>query len=322
MKVSIIVPVFKVETYLRRCIESLVAQDLPKEDYEIILVDDGSPDECPAICDDYASKQNNVKVIHRPNGGLSAARNSGIKIAKGEYVQFVDSDDYLEPNVLRTLVDMMEKEELDVLRFNYQNVNENQEVFEPNKVSKPFVDYRDEVCNGLTFLTDRLGTACYAVQFMLRRSLLSDCLFKEGLLFEDVEWTPKMLVKAERVSSTILIVYNYQFRVGSITQSTTMERRRKVLEDKMRLIDSLQLLMNDVSDTRWYRGMIAQITIGIIADISRYFYNEKKAYLKMIKRKGVYFLYPFHSTSSAKRKIFLANISPMLLCRLLRFNSR
>ena len=104
MKLSIVVPIYKVEPYLRKCVDSLLNQDLPTEDYEIILVDDGSPDCCGEICDEYASKYGNIRVIHRENGGLSAARNSGIEIAQGKYIQFVDSDDYLEPNVLKTLV--------------------------------------------------------------------------------------------------------------------------------------------------------------------------------------------------------------------------
>ena len=137
LKLSIIVPIYNVEQYLGKCIDSLLNQDLPHKDYEIILVDDGSPDGCPAICDDYAKTHSNVRVIHRQNGGLSAARNSGIEVAQGRYVQFVDSDDYLEPNVLKTLVEKMEDDNLDILRFNYQNVNEQYEVFEPNKVSKP-----------------------------------------------------------------------------------------------------------------------------------------------------------------------------------------
>ena len=168
LKLSIVVPIYKVEPYLPKCVESLLAQDLREEDYEIILVDDGSPDLCGEICDGYAARYANVKAVHRKNGGLSAARNTGIEVAQGEYVQFVDSDDYLEPNVLKTLVDKMDSDKLDILRFNYQNVNERYEVFDPYKVSKSFVDYRDEVCNGLTFLTERLGFGCYACQFIIR----------------------------------------------------------------------------------------------------------------------------------------------------------
>lgn len=322
LKLSIIVPVFKVEPYLRKCVDTLRNQDLSEDAYEIILVDDGSPDQCPSICDEYAVKYPNISVIHRENGGLSAARNSGLEVVQGEYVQFVDSDDYLEPNVLKTLVSKMDTDSLDVLRFNYQNVNERGEVFEPNKVSKPFVDYRDDICDGLKFLSERLGYGCYACQFILRRDMLRDCRFKEGIFFEDSEWTPRMLCKAKRVTSMPLMVYNYLMRLGSITQGVDLARKRKAVEDKISLIDSIQSQMKEVNDTRWYRGFIAQLTIGIITSISELPSQERKQYLGQINDKRVFPLYPYHLTESAKRKVILANVSPRLLCGFLSLKSK
>ena len=148
MKVSVIVPVYNVEAFLTKCVDSLLAQDLPASDYEIILVDDGSTDDSGALCDDFAAAYGNIFVIHQANRGLSGARNAGIPAAMGEYILFVDSDDFLEPNVLGGLVKLMEDKDLDILRFNYQNVNMKGEVFEPNKYSKPYVDYSGEVCDG------------------------------------------------------------------------------------------------------------------------------------------------------------------------------
>ena len=138
-RLSIIVPVYGVEQYLRKCVDSLLNQDIPSSEYEIILVDDGGHDQCPQICDEYAAAHKNIRVVHRANGGLSAARNSGILDARGEYLCFVDSDDYWESNVLGKLMEQVEQEQLDVLRYNYRNVrvvdatNLEYEVFEPNK---------------------------------------------------------------------------------------------------------------------------------------------------------------------------------------------
>ena len=322
VKLSIIVPMYKVEQYLCRCVDSLLTQDLSCEEYEIILVEDGSPDGCPAICDEYASTHANVKVVHRENGGLSAARNSGIEVAQGQYVQFVDSDDYLEPNVLKTLVDKMDAEHLDVLRFNYQNVNERYEVFEPNKISKPFVDYRDEACDGLTFLNERLGYGCYAWQFMLRWELLENCVFKEGIYFEDMEWTPRLLLKASKVTSTSLMVYNYLMRQGSITQSVDEKKKRKVLDDRLSLIGSMKEQSEKVNDKRWFEGMIGQMAIGIISSASGDFWGRRKELLKQLKGVGIFPLSSYHATDLAARKICLANISPMLLCLLLHAKNK
>ena len=317
LKLSIIVPIYKVEQYLGKCVDSLLGQDLPREEYEIILVDDGSPDNCPAMCDEYARAHDNVRVVHRENGGLSAARNSGIEVALGQYVQFVDSDDFLEPNVLKTLVEKMDADQLDVLRFNYQNVNERYEVFEPNKISKPFVDYHDEACDGLTFLTERLGYGCYAWQFMLRRELLENCVFKEGIYFEDMEWTPRLLLKATKVTSTDLMVYNYLMRQGSITQSVDEKKKRKVLEDRLSLLGSMKQQMEKAGDKRWFKGMIGQMTIGILSSASNDFWGRHKELIKRLKEEDIFPLSSYHATDLAARKIRLANISPMLLCMLL-----
>jgi glycosyltransferase involved in cell wall biosynthesis len=317
LKLSIIVPIYRVEQYLSKCIDSLLNQDLSPEDYEIILVDDGSPDRCGEICEEYAARFSNIMVVHRENGGLSAARNSGIEVAQGKYVQFVDSDDFIEPDVLRTLVDKMEFDKLDILRFNYQNVNEQYEVFEPNKVSKPFVDYCDEVCNGLTFLTERLGFGCYAWQFMIRRELLEGCRFKEGIYFEDTEWAPRLLMKAQRVTSTDLLVYNYLMRQGSITQSVDEERKRKVLDDKLLLMDSMKEQMRDVADKRWFEGMIAQTVLSILGYASVNYKAEIDAVCNALKLKNVFPLSTYHATKLARHKIRIANVSPRLLCWLM-----
>lgn len=319
---SIIVPIFKVEPYLCKCLDSLLLQGLSLKDYEIILVDDGSPDACPIIADLYAQKYENVKVIHRQNGGLSAARNSGIKEAKGKYVQFVDSDDYLEPNILKGLVEKMERDQLDVLRFNYRNVNEHYEIIEPNRVSRPFMYYEDAICDGLTFLTERLGFACYAVQFIIRRSLLENCLFKEGIYFEDAEWTPRLLLNAKRVTSTNKHVYNYLIRTDSITQSKERKDKFKALEDRFSLIDSMQSQMKCIKDTRWHRGFIAQLSISIISDISSYFYDDRRALIQSLEKKDLFPLYPYHSTIYVKRKACIANVSPLLLCWFLHMKNK
>lgn len=319
LKLSVVVPIYNVERYIRKCVDSLLQQDLSCDAYEIILVDDGSPDHCGEICDEYANSYSNVKVIHQMNGGLSAARNSGIEEAKGKFVQFVDSDDYLEPNVLKLLVEKMEADNLDILRFNYQNVNERYEVFEPNKVSKPFVDYRDEPCDGMTFLSDRLGFGCYAWQFVILRKLLNDCRFKEGIYFEDTEWTPRLLRHAIKVTSTDLMVYNYLIREGSITKSVVEKKKRKVLDDKLLLIKSMQQQEEGVGDKRWFKGIISQTVLSVFGYVCENYYSEKDRYIKDLKIAKVFPLSSFHSTKAAKRKLQLANISPRLLCWLMHF---
>jgi glycosyltransferase involved in cell wall biosynthesis len=317
LKLSIIVPVYNVSKYLAKCLDSLICQDLKLEEYEIIVVNDGSTDNSEEISRQYEEKYSNIKVVRQENQGLSGARNTGIKLAKGKYIQFVDSDDYLVPNVLKILVDKMEFDNLDVLRFNYQNVNENYEVYEPYKEHKPYVDYRDDVCNGLTFLTERLGYACYAWQFVIKSSLLINndkYLFKRGIYFEDTEWTPRILTQAKKVTSTDLMVYNYLLRQGSITNSVSIEKKRKVLEDKMQLVSSLKQQMLNKSDKRWYEGMISATVISILGCIVADFYKEKDKYLKELNDLNVYPLSYYHASKLAARKIKFINFSPRMFC--------
>lgn len=130
-KYSFIVPVYKVEEYLARCVESILNQT--NKDFELILVDDGSPDGCGTMCDAFASKDKRIKVIHKENGGVSSARNEGIKIAKGEYIWFVDSDDYIEEDALEILSGYIEKDRADLYVFQ-RRINEKYEITDLDKL--------------------------------------------------------------------------------------------------------------------------------------------------------------------------------------------
>lgn len=334
MKLSIIVPIYGVEQYLHKCVDNLLAQDLSSSEYEIILVDDGSPDKCPKICDNYAAAHKNIRVIHRENGGLSAARNSGIEVAQGKYIMFVDSDDYVEPNVLGNLLAQSEREELDVLRFDYQNVRVvdakhldsanidathlEYEVFEPNKAQKRDVDYSESVTDGEDFLNNRLGPMCYAWAFVIRRELLKDCLFKEGIYFEDTEWTPRLLQKAKRVSSTPSIVYNYFWREGSITLPTDSQKREKVLRDKIVLIRGFKEQSKLVKNPQWFTWMTSFTAMTILGMLVHLSISERKLYLKELEALHIFPLsLNREKVLSHKVKIMLANISPTLYCKLM-----
>lgn len=329
-KLSIIVPIFGVEQYLRKCVDSLLAQDI--DDYEIILVDDGSTDACPQICDEYAEAHNNIRVIHRENGGLSAARNSGIEVANGVYIMFVDSDDYIEQNLLQGLLAQIERDNLDVLRYRLQYVNPQYEVYNPYK-SDPFKgnDYSEVPTDGVSFLNSRMNTRCYAWQFILRRDIIctlhtthstseNNTLFTEGIYFEDTDWTPRMICKAQRVASTNTVVYNYLIREGSISNAVNRSKQKKVLDDKMRLIGVLQGQAKSLAeygkDNRWFSRMIADTVISIITIIAVQFYSERNTYLKQLKALDVY------PIASKAMKARLINLSPRLAIELLHFKNR
>lgn len=338
IKLSIIVPIYGVEQYLRKCVDSLLNQDYV--DYEIILVDDGSPDSCPQICDEYASRSSVypltpspvIRVVHRENGGLSAARNSGIEVAQGEYIMFVDSDDYIEPNVLGGLLAQVKRDNLDVLRYRLQYVNPQYEVYNPYK-SDPFKgnDYSEVPTDGVSFLNSRFSTACYAWAFILRRDLIytsnfkhqtsvNNVLFTEGIYFEDTDWTPRMLCKAKRIASSNTVVYNYLQREGSITNAVNRSKQKKVLDDKVHLIATLQQQAIDLQKSgrydHWYRDMISDTVVSIIGMLSVEFYAEKDAYMEQLKLLNIYPLAP--KTLKAR----LINLSPRFAVELLHLKNR
>jgi Glycosyltransferases involved in cell wall biogenesis len=320
MSLSFVIPVYNVEKYLVKCLDSILVGN--QFTGQVICVNDGSTDESGKILEQYALKYTNVEIITQSNAGLSAARNAGIKAAKGEYVCFLDSDDYWHPNVLDGLLEQVERDNLDVLRFRFQNVNEQYEVFNPYKHNHTKDnDYSKEVTDGVTFLNERMGTQCYAAMFIIKRSLLVDdrCFFTEGIYFEDTEWMPRMLIKAKRVASSNTIVYNYLMREGSITNAIERNKQKKILDDKMQLIQNLQeqgtQLRQSGKERTWFDKMITDNVVSIIGILSTQFYQERLTYLNRLRDMEVY---PIQSRSGKAR---LINLSPRIAVGLLHIKN-
>lgn len=318
MLLSIIVPGQNVESYIGKCLDSLLNQDISSSDYEIIVVNDGSTDRTKEIAEGYVSSHSNVILINQQNKGLSGARNSGVNVARGLYVMYIDSDDYIEKNVLGGLLAQAERDNLDVLRYNYRNVDEDYNVIVPKRNNKLYVDYSGDVTDGFSFLTHRLGYACYAWQFLIKAEIAKNVLFKEGIYFEDTEWAPRMLNEAKRVASTDLVVYNYLKRTNSITNAVDEAKKRKVIEDKMSLIEGLRLQSLDKPDKRWYEGMIAHTVLSIIGLVAIQYYDERNAYISRLKGMDVFPLSLNRSSLRNKIKLMMISVFPSLYCRLIR----
>ena len=329
MKLSIIVPIYNVAPYLRKCVDSLLTQDI--SDYEIILVDDGSTDDSGAIADEIVrevmgnrqwaidnetNRQSPIvnsptlHVIHQSNAGLSAARNTGIAATQGKYILFVDSDDYLQPNVLGALMEQVEREHLDVLRFDYQNVRQTAageyEVFQPNKYPHQ-VDTCHEVVDGETYLDERMGYACYACQFVINRELTGT--FTPGIHYEDTEWLPRMMLAAKRVNSTPIVVYNYLVRQGSITQAQgNKEKLRKNVNDFLFVIESLSKQMTKHPSCQWLRRMISSMAVGVLTRVAMSFYDERKEYIRCLQELNVFPMVIADQGKTYARRAWIINL--------------
>ncbi len=183
-KISIIVPIYKVEKYLRRCIDSIRAQTYTN--LEILLIDDGSPDRCPQICDEYASKDSRVRVIHQVNGGLSAARNTGINAATGKYIGFVDSDDYIDCSMYEKLLCSIIESNADVSVCGYKMISEvGRDIEEDNDITSV-----DEVVQGNIILRERLldtNSALWVVAWnkLYRKEIFDSIRYPIGKINED-----------------------------------------------------------------------------------------------------------------------------------------
>ena len=218
--VSIIVPIYKVEKYLKECLDSILSQSFG--DLQIILVDDGSPDGCGAICDEYALRDDRVFVIHSQNGGLSAARNKGLAVCEGKYVFFVDSDDYLEKNAAEVLYNNAEAGKLDILLYDaisFDDENPKPAEAEINKYIRKH-SY-PSVCAGSELFSQMQKNDEYRspVQYCFYKKALLDehgLRFHEGILHEDQEFNFLALLYAQRVKHIPDVLYHHRFRSDSI----------------------------------------------------------------------------------------------------------
>ena len=222
--ISVVVPIYNVEKYLQKCIDSILAQTY--RHLEIILVDDGSPDNCGAICDNYAQEDGRVLVIHKKNGGLSSARNAGLEIAKGELIVFIDSDDWIDANYIEKLYDDISESGADVAVPAFCISFENGDYAVDSRVKEVTTYSKKEALE--VFLFNGYLTPCVASK-MWKKSLWQKIRCPEGKLFEDQYTTYKLLMLANKIVFDPELYYYYFKRSGSIGHSSFSKRTYDLL---------------------------------------------------------------------------------------------
>lgn len=242
--ISIIVPVYNVERYLPMCLESIVQQHL--SDYEVIMVDDGSTDGSGAICDVFAERYPQFKVIHKGNGGVSAARNRGIEVANGEYILFLDSDDFLIPDAIKPLLKHAKDNGLNVLGFSYLTVPE-------DTTSAPEVSFRTpqklEILNGYDYIA-RFNYTAQVWWYLVRRELLikNNLQLPVGRVLEEAAFNMRLFLKAERLAQVPNVAYCYRNRSSSIMHNTDEEHVSKMLDDYIFAASSMNDAIEEYRD--------------------------------------------------------------------------
>lgn len=302
--ISIIVPVYNVEKELDRCVQSLIHQTY--ERIEIILVDDGSPDSCPELCDEYAKQDCRIKVIHKQNGGLSEARNAGLNMAKGTYILYVDSDDYIQLDACENLV----KGFIDDVDF---VVGACKEIYKDKISYQKHTNIKPEtVYNAKEFVIKSIKNFewyapawlnLYKREFLLKNNLF----YKVGYLYEDVEMLPRLYLAASKVSYVDYPFYNYVIRENSIMTSMITPEKVKMSLD---IYNEWMRIINDLEDSEYQRWLY-----GIL--IKLYMHNARTKKIKGWKIEGMDFGFAMKYALNLreKMKVLYFSITPNLYIR-------
>lgn len=227
--ISIVVPVYNVEFYLKKCVDSLIKQDY--DNFEIILVNDGSTDSSEQICDEYASKYENVIVFHKENGGLSDARNYGIEKAKGEYIYLIDSDDYLvEKDVISVFYNLAIKNDTDIVLGAYcEDIDGNKNLFVKNSKKEMVLTEKDAIENMYDYKNYK-SIFLVAHNKLYKKELFNNIKYPKGKLHEDEFTTYKLYLDARKIVYIDYVTYAYLIRSGSIMTSKYTTRRMDALD--------------------------------------------------------------------------------------------
>ena len=281
MKLSIIVPVYKARRYLQRCIESILQQTYT--DYELILVNDGSPDSCGNLCDRFAQECDKVKVIHKKNGGLSSARNAGIAAARGEYITFVDADDTIASGTYYyNMRILLSNPDIDILEYpitkNYESPQSEVLSFKPERISGNdiFPDW----------IRRKGYEHCFSCNKIYRADLFNFIRFPEGEVFEDTYITPTLYESAYNVFYSDCGFYYYYKNEGSISTSYSFKSQYFLYKNTVSLYDKV----NDTYKMRDEAKDILLNSLDRLTDLHRCSDGKKEEYARarrMLKGKKI-----------------------------------
>lgn len=284
--ISIIVPVYKVEPYIKRCVQSIIEQSY--KNIEIILVDDGSPDKSGEICDEFSKKDERIKVIHKPNGGLSDARNAGLKIAKGEYIGFVDSDDYIENDMFECLYKLCTENKAQISIVSYYEYY-NGKLISVRKNDKLEKFNKTEAIKEL-LIDSKIQS--YAWNKLFKRELFDGIIFPTNKNFEDIATTLLLFEKAEKVVLLEEPKYHYLRRNDSIIGKKnykTYNDYLNVIYDKFFYLDGKYHELDLYNAYNFVINMIWVYTIIVtfdLDDVYREFEKKYPLFEKLIEKYG------------------------------------
>lgn len=306
-EISIIVPIYNVEKYLGQCIQSVLDQTF--SDFELILIDDGSTDSSLEICDKYANKDSRIRVIHKENKGVAAARNTGLNLCEGRYICFLDSDDYLEKDYLEYLYRKIENSNYDFVSCTANFVDEDGKFIKRNDYGvNEFEINKDNVFDiymKSNIIEDVVWNKIY------KKEVFKDLRYVEGLIYEDSEMIIRLLKRIKKALFTKAYKYNYRIRKGSILnyQDSNVENKKFHIK-KIDLLMVYELILRELKGTKYENCYIRQIlfTCSKLWSDSRFSTTEEKKKSRKVIKKYYknYKKYLFHrGIFSLKEKCYI-----------------
>lgn len=306
MKFSIIVPVYNVEKYISKCIESIINQTY--KNFELIIVNDGSPDNSQKIIDKYVKKDKRIKSFIKENGGLSDARNYGLKYTTGDYLLFVDSDDSIEMKLLEKINSSLSKDKVDILRFECALYNEE--------------NVKIQSCSGSNYQNKDVDTCiqelitrkyvepawlyCYNIKFWRENNFK----YQEGKIHEDFGLTPLILYKAKTISSIDYSGYKYLIRDGSITNSSNYSKTKKAVYDMLEQGKILNKLLEYEEDSIKKKAILNYINESLILKSRELNNCDRKKYISELRKEEINKkIYPYNAKKLLKKIISLISIN-------------
>lgn len=319
MFLSIIIPVYNVECYLGECISSVLNQDIPFSDYEIIIINDGSTDNSLEVIKRYTKNTINTIVINQQNQGLSHARNTGLEIAKGQYIWFIDSDDWIKSNSLKNIFTTISTNNypdlIEISRLKFINDSEKKEIFITHELSP---------MSGKEYLeknTYQISAAVYIIKKEFLKT--NNLLFVENIFHEDNEFTPRVLFFAKHIAFHPPIVYIHRYRKGSITQTKSNKRISDLFFVAEKQVEFQKRYGLTKNDKLIINKIITNTILYLISLLSEFGDNEKAiVYLRKI-RSHPQLINQFLMSKNIKHKCgyLLLKISPKLFWKLYIYTS-
>lgn len=300
MKLSILIPLYNKEKYVKRCLDSILDQEMPLCGLEIIIVDDGSKDSGPALVQDYANRHSHITFIRQQNQGPSAARNKCMQAATGDYLYFLDADDYLAKDVLPTILRLAAENQLDVLEFETKQVMEGSAIDRQAQALEPT---SLEVLDGVTYVAGN-GFKNEAWRYIVKRAFLDDrqITFKEGTLYEDTIFTASVLLATKRIAKLTWDVHRYVVVENSIVTSKDISHNKKFITGMVNAVEHIHQLINGLDPSHGKYPKAVAVLRGRQEDLVYAFIirtlkfrllpvKELKSILKKLEGFGAYPMY-------------------------------